>query len=396
MMAGPEAVTSPFPPRARHVRRTVLVLSALCLTAASAAAQKVPKRPELFAGADTNSWFAYYQNGLSNLRRRPDLAADAFYWAARLNPSAPEPLYGTWVAYWKRQPDRFWDYIEGKKFVVESKEVQHIDSLRLKALKRNPMMYQGLWIELFDDEGPMDMSLDPAVQGIIAYAHGNPVRAAERLGQAVKSKAYRSYRYDRALALYQIAQYDTAANELQLLIDDMKKREEKKLVRMYESKQMFEYGIAIVMLAKGDTAAARDALGKALTEDLSFTPAHVELAHLAAATGDTATAIQELSQAAELDSTDVTAQYELGVHLMMQNKTDEATKHLRKAIALEPYYAQPYYPLAYILEFDEKNAEAADMYVAFADRAPRSDEHRAAVARAHAAELRKAAGAGAP
>jgi tetratricopeptide (TPR) repeat protein len=376
------------------VRRPLLVLSALCLTATAAAAQKVPKRPELFAGADTNSWFTYYQAGLSNLRRRPDLAADDFYWAARLNPGAPEPLYAGWVAYWKRQPDRFGDYLAGKRYVVESKEVQHIDSLRLKALQRNPMMYQGLWIELFEDEGPLNMSLDPAMQGIVAYAHGNPMVAAERLGQAVKSKDNRSLRYDRALALYQIAQYDTAANELQILIDDMKKREEKKLVRMYESKQMYEYAIGILMLAKGDTTAAREALGKALTEDLSFAPAHVALAHLSAATGDTTTAVQELSQAVELDSTDVVARYELGVSLMMQNKTEEAKTHLRKAIALEPYFAQPYFPLAYILEFDQNNKEAAEMYLAYAARATRAEEQRANLARTHAAELQKAVAGG--
>lgn len=376
------------------MRRSLLVLTALCLTVPAAGAQKVPKRPELFAGADTNSWFTYYQAGLSNLRRRPDLAADDFYWAERLNPGAPEPLYAGWVAYWKKRPDRFWDYIAGKRFVVESKEVQRIDSLRLKALQRNPMMYQGLWIELFEDEGPLNLSLDPAIQGIIAYAHGNPMKAAERLGQAVKSRDNRSFRYDRALALYQIAQYDTAANELRILIDDMKKREEKKLVRMYESKQMYEYAIGILMLAKGDTTAAREALGKALTEDLSFAPAHVALAHLSAATGDTATAVQELSQAVEIDSADVVAQYELGVQLMMQNKTDDAKAHLRKAIALEPYFAQPYFPLAYILEFDESNAEAAEMYLAYAARATRAEEHRAIVARAHAAALQKAVAGG--
>ena len=395
-MAPPQADPSLPSTESSPVRRPFLFLSVLCLTAAPAVAQKAPKRPELFAGADTNSWFAYYQDGLSNLRRRPDRAADDFYWAERLNPSAPEPLYAGWVAYWKKRPDRFVDYLEGKRFVTESKEVQRIDSLRLKALQMNPMMFQGLWIQLFDDEGPLNMSLDPALQGIVAYAHGNPKRAADRLGEAVKSKEYRSYRYDRALALYQMAEYDSAANELQLLIDEMKKREEKKLVRMYESKQMYQYSIGVVMLAKGDTAAARDALGKSLTEDLAFAPAHARLAHLAAATGDTATAVQELSQAVELDSTDAISQYELGVHLMLQSKAEEAETHLRRAIALEPYFAQPYFPLAYVLEFEEKKAEAAQMYLAFAERTPRMDEQRATVARTHAAELQKAATGGTP
>jgi tetratricopeptide (TPR) repeat protein len=377
------------------VRRTVLVLAALCLTASAAAGQKVPKRPELFAGADTNSWFAYYQDGLSNLRRRPDVSAADFYWAERLNPNAPEPLYAAWVAYWKKRPDRFWDYLEGKRFIVENKEVQAIDSLRLKALQRNPMIFQGLWLQLFEDQGPLNLSLDPAIQGIVAYAHGNPMKAAERLGEAVKRKENRGYRYDRALALFQIAQYDTAAHELQLLLDDMKAREEKKLVWMYQSKQMFQYGIAIVMMAKGDTTAARDALGKTLTEDLAFAPAHVQLAHLALATGDTATAIQELGQAVEIDSTDANAQYELGVQLMLKNRTDEAKQHLRTAIALEPYYAPPYFPLAYVLDYDNDAEEAAKMYVAFADRASQGDEYRANAARARAVQLRKPAG-GAP
>src|SRR6476646_6969661 len=107
MRATPKRPTPPPPMEPRHVRRPLLLFSALCLTATAAAAQKAPKRPELFAGADTNSWFAYFQSGVSNLRRRPDLAADDFYWAERLNPAAPEPSYASWVAYWKKRPDRF-------------------------------------------------------------------------------------------------------------------------------------------------------------------------------------------------------------------------------------------------------------------------------------------------
>ncbi|NUO63480.1 MAG: tetratricopeptide repeat protein [Gemmatimonadaceae bacterium] len=379
----------------RRSLAALLAVATLCLTASDAGAQKdrkVPKRPPLFEGADTNSWFAYYQAGLQNLRRRPELADADFYWAARLNPTVPEPLYASWVAFWKRQrEERFWDYMEGKRFVVEAKDVQAADSLRFMALRRNPMMYQGLWIELFDDpNNGLNMSLDPGIQGMVAYAQGNPRKAAERLGVAVKDKSNRGLRYDRALALFQIAQYDSAAHELQLLLDDMRKRDEKKLVRAYESKQMYEYAIGVLMAMKGDTTAAREAYGRALTEDLSFAPAHLQLSFVADAMGDSATAIQELEQATELDSTDIAAHYQLGTHYLMKGKTEEAKAHLRKAIALEPYYAPPYYPLAYILEYEENNAEAAANYAAFAARAPAADA-RVAVARQKAEELAKKA-----
>ena len=372
-----------------------LAVASLCLTASALGAQKdkkVPDRPPLFEGADTNSWFAYYQAGLQNLRRRPDIADADFYWAARINPTVPEPLYASWVAFWKRQREqRFWDYLEGKRFVVEAKDVQAADSLRLMALRRNPLMYQGLWITLFDEPGSeINMSLDPGIQGIVAYAHGDPRKAAERLGVAVKNKSNRGLRYDRALALFQIMQYDSAANELRILLDDMRKRDEKKLVRAYESKQMFEYAIGVLMGMKGDTAAAREAYGRALTEDLAFAPAHLQLSYVADAVGDSATAIQELSQAVEIDSTDIAARYQLGAHLMMKGRTDEAKVHLKKAIELEPFYAPPYFVLAYILEFEENNAEAATNYAAFAERAPQADS-RVAIARQKAAELAKKA-----
>jgi tetratricopeptide (TPR) repeat protein len=381
------------------VRRLALLLAAatLCLTVAPArplAAQKVPKRPKLFAGADTNSWFAYYQAGLSNLAKRPDEADADFYWAMRINPTVPEPMYAAWVSYWRRQrEERFWDYLDGKRYVVENKDVMHIDSLRLRALQRNPMMYQGLWIRLFETDGPLPLTLDPGLQGIIAYAHGDSRTAAARLGEAVKNQQRRSLRYDRALALFQIAQFDSAANELQLLLADMRKREEKKLVRAYESKQMFEYAIGVTMAMKGDTAAAREAYGRALAEDLAFAPAHLQLAYIADAVADTNAALQELRQAVELDSLDVATRYALGTHLLLRGNTEEAKVHLRKAIELEPYFAPPYFVLAYILEFDENAAEAAQTYAAFADRAPQADQ-RVAIARQKAATLVKPAGGG--
>src|SRR5262245_40997723 len=57
------------------------------------AVEPPPARPRLPAGADTNSGRAYYQIGLRLLERNLDSAADAFYWATRLEPDQGDALY---------------------------------------------------------------------------------------------------------------------------------------------------------------------------------------------------------------------------------------------------------------------------------------------------------------
>lgn len=360
------------------------------LSISAAAQQKAPRRPKLEPGADTNSYHAYYQLGLMSIRKRPELAGDAFYWASRLNPMAPEPRFAQWVAYWKARPERFVDYwFLEKKFVVQAKETKQIDSLRYSALLRNPMMYQGLWLRIFDDFDGIQSSLDPATQGFLAYGQGNHRRAVDRFATALReNKRNQSLRYERALAFAQLAEYDSATVELQKLLEDKAKKDEKDLVRFYESKAMYEYSIGMLQLAKGDIDAAKAAYGRALTEDLSFAMAHYQLAELALASGDSATALQELDQAVQLDSTYVGSRYVYGLALLVQGRTADAERQLRKAIELEPYFSGPYFPLAYLLEFEGRNAEAATMYEAFALRASQLDGERAASARKRAAELR--------
>lgn len=380
----------------RRLLAACLAGAFVALSLPAAAQQKVPRRPKLAQGADTNSWHSYYQLGLTSLQKRPQLAGDAFYWASRLNPIAPEPQFAQWVAYWKARPDRFFDYwFMGKKFVVEAKETKQIDSLRYNAMLKNPMMFQGLWMRIFDDYDGIQTSLDPATQGFLAYGRGDHRRAVDRFATALKeNRKSQSLRYDRALAFAQLTEYDSATAELQKLLEDKAKKDEKDLVRFYESKAMYEYSIGMLQLAKGDVEAAKAAYGRALTEDLSFAMAHYQLAELALATGDSATALQELDQAVQLDSSYVGSRFVYGLALLVQGRTADAERHLRKAIELEPHFSAAYFPLAYILEFDGKNAEAAAMYEAFALRAPQLDGERAAAARKRAAELRATASAG--
>jgi hypothetical protein len=69
-------------------------LAALSLPAALAAQHdKEPRRPKLPAGADTNSARTYYDFALGQLRSSPDKAADALYWATRLEPMWADAFY---------------------------------------------------------------------------------------------------------------------------------------------------------------------------------------------------------------------------------------------------------------------------------------------------------------
>src|SRR6266566_1894764 len=63
------------------------ILATLPPAALQAQSGKVPKRPNLEAGADTNFAPAYYEFGMREIERDPQKAADAFYWATRLDPA---------------------------------------------------------------------------------------------------------------------------------------------------------------------------------------------------------------------------------------------------------------------------------------------------------------------
>jgi hypothetical protein len=88
-------------PNGSPVRRRILSSRSLLVVALMAAAhvafaqaKNEPKRPRLAAGADTNDARAYYDHGLAKIERDPAEAADAFYWATRINPGVADAYYG--------------------------------------------------------------------------------------------------------------------------------------------------------------------------------------------------------------------------------------------------------------------------------------------------------------
>ena len=368
------------------MRALALTLVAAFLCAGSLAAQdkEIPRRPELPAGADTNDANAYFQYGMMRFIRDPGEAADAFYWATRLSPAWAEPYYGRRSALLMERRSMLWRYIMGQRGVVNSKTVRSIDSLATEALIRNPF-YAARFDMLLVEEAVRYESGDPTARvdrmrsgdagfdAMVAYLDGRYQVAAELYGQALKRRPREfGYRLPRARSFYHLLELDSAANELTLLLEEMRKRDDKTLVYFYDSKEILEYSLGRVYYLLDRHDDARAALGRALEEDLSFYMAHVDLADLAMKQGDTTSALSELALAVELKGSDAAVRLRYGDALAAAAMLDEAVVQYRAAIEHEPFYAQPYFNLARALELQGKSAEAVEQYRAFIARSARN------------------------
>jgi len=350
---------------------------------------KEPKHPSLSDRADTNDWQAYFQYGMQAMRQRPDKAADAFAWAGRLDPSRAEPLYAEWAARWMSKPRVLAEYFQGAEYVVNSADVQRLDSLYYRATLRNPFIHQSLvrlmLASVYDSRygaGHWEWSTDPENLAWLAYTEGRFEDAARGFGDAL-AKAPRKVDLHlyRARALFMARDFDGTLAELSVLLDDLRKKDRKRLVYFYDSKAMFEYSAGITRLMKGDHAGAREAFGRALTEDLSFYMAHGALAGAALAQGDTAAALDEYALAVQIQGADPALRSDYGFVLLQARRPAEAAEQLTKAVALAPHYALPYYYLAHAEDAQQKYAEALTHYAAFVQRAPAAYAAQAAQAK---------------
>lgn len=382
------------------------------LDAQGAKAEKAPPRPRFTIARDSNSAASYYYHGMQLLVKSPAEAADAFYWASRLEPEWADPLYARRVAILMRDDRALAEYVmTGRR----NSEQRRADSLQYRALLLDPFLYRKLDKEMLDravdayvsqrdrergGTGTMpvflrasDFALDnPRLAGWLAYSDG---KFADALGyyNAALRRSPKSYdiHSDRADVLYLVAQYDSTLLALDAMLGEMRKVERKKLLAFYDSKAFVEYQMGKVHVARGDLAQAREAFGRALTEDLSFYMAHAALSGVALAQHDTTTAIQEFDLAVQLNGDDPGLRYEYGAILFVTAKYDAAAEQFRKAIDLDPDYAKPYFPLAYIDDGNGRDAEAIQHYDGYVRRAPSTDGARLEQARARLAELRASA-----
>ena len=354
----------------------------------------VPKRPKLQFTADTNDAAAYYQLGSQMLDRDPRLAADAFYWTTRLSPTSAEAFYGLRTARHLSDMWRLKRYMEDDRKTIESRDVQQIDSLLARALMLNPFLYRKFDQLMFrryvhhainssspGSDRPMATEVDywidswlrrggPETRAWVAYGDGRFPAALRGYAEAMKvTKRHAYLRTERGRIFFLTGNPDSALAELRLALDELRSKDNKELVRLYDSKAMLEHSIAKIHEARGDVTAAREAYQRALEEDLAFYPAHSQLAALAFQAGDTATGLSEMELAVQINGEDPGLRLVYGYILLLTRRYADAETQLKKAIEVEPYFSNLYHVLGQVYEAQKNGAAAIAQYEQYLQRA---------------------------
>jgi tetratricopeptide (TPR) repeat protein len=411
------------------LRRIVtLALAGLCLAgplAAQRGRDSSPRRPPLGEAADTNSAMAYYTHGANVLERSPAEAAASFWWASRLNPGWADALYGEYVARLLMDKNRLVGYMDGQRSTLRSRDIQHIDSLYWQARTFSPFLvrrfdrallatYLQTWVEnearrddpgSHPDAGWIDHQIriyldrdDNYVGAWMAASQGNFPEAARRYQTVLQRARYKSgLRADLARVHYQMGAYDLALEALRQSMAEWRREDkEERGVILYQSKAVLEHSIGMIHEQKGDTAAAREAYGRALQEDISYFPAHLRLSALALAGGDSVTATAEMDLAVQIAAEDPYLHLQNGMMLASARRFQEAMAEFQKATQINPDYATPYFVMARMYDGSGMAEEAAANYRSFLDHAARSDPQAEAVRQRVAQLAAETAGAAQP
>jgi tetratricopeptide (TPR) repeat protein len=384
----------------RYAKGLLQILISLAFVALTASAQKsrgLPDRPDLPDGSDRNDPWAYFRLAQSSLRRDPGKAADAYFWAARLNPTWAEAYYGRRIALLLRDRPKLVRYYEGDKGVI--RETMGIDSLYLYALTLNPFLAPELDHLIFDaliqeysrqyanrsGESASGIAYEiesylrqsPQWRALLAFRDGKTASALALYAQAIpRSKDKGGLIAERGRLFFQLGQYDSAYVNLNEALAQLRKADKNDLVFLYESKALMESRIGLIEAVKGNKTAAAEAFGRALQEDLSYFPAHVNLAYLALETGDAETVISEMNLAVDIKPDDPGIRFRYGYALGTVSKLDEAVIQLKKAVELDPDFAAPHFTLGEVYQAGGHKPEAIKAYEAFLALSAANDVRR--------------------
>ena len=381
----------------------LLVLATVPADADAQRAGEVPRRPRLTADADTNDARAYLALGEQRIQDRPREAADAFYWAYPLNPTLSDALYGRYTALLMTNPQRLVLYWEGDRRTVRHPEVMAIDSLYFRALTLDPFLYRKFEAALFrmylerwarqeiDRSGGMRvgeaevqrfvsellLNAGPYIRARESYARGRFPDALRLYDDALRQARRKSaMRAERGRMHAHLRNWQPALADFTQALEEMRREDQRDLVYLYESKALLEHGIGMLHERMANLPAAREAYGRALTEELSFYPAHVRLATLALTEGDTATAMAEYALAAETTS-EPSVLYVYGAILAQTGRYDEAATQFQRLTQTAPFYADAWFGLAMVRDAQGDGPAAVEAYRGFLARATRNHGRRA-------------------
>jgi tetratricopeptide (TPR) repeat protein len=390
-----------------RVARVAAGLALVLGSAFPATAQKIPKRPSLPAMADTNDARAYYALGTMLIRDEAGAASRAFYWARRLDPAYADAYYAERTALLLSDPHRLVQWDDGVKRVLQSEDVQHLDSLLVTALTINPvlpMSYERVlaltafarYIEEEDGTklGLADMQqldfyferyLHNAIQADaykarMAQADGDYEHALQLWSVAIKhAQKKANYRVWRGRLFLQLGQADSAVAELSQALDELQARDKKEFTPYYYSKATTQTTLGMAQQQRGDVAAARAAFEGALAEDLAYYPAHVRLGQMALDQHDTTNAISEMDLAVQLRPDDGYLRDQYGYALLLVGRFDDAITQLKKAAELEPWYALALRHLGEAYDGAGNHDAAIAAFRSYVTHASRSDPMRVRV-----------------
>lgn len=384
-------------------RLTVLALMVSTIGVNSVAGQstldKAPKRPRLAADADTNSALAYYAHGVTALRWDPEKAAAAFYWATRLEPTWAAPFYGLYAAELLAQPNPvLTDYLIRRKAARRNPLLQRIDSVAYLAFAKNPFVdrrFDGVILSTWIDRetgGETQLrdlgKYDRRWTAWAAMARGDFKMAIEVFDEVIKTHPDNpDLRLWQAQAFFALGNMQSARTAVQSALG-LTRRVEADLPGVgWVSHAFAEYCIGFLFELTKRPDSARAAYERALLDDLTFHPAHRQLARVRLALRDTAGALAEFREASTLAPGDGTYLYDLGMLLTVTGQADSGMAALLRSTIVEPYYAPPHYTLGLLYQHSGFTREAADHYTTFLRLAPRTMAPAIAAARERLAAL---------
>ncbi len=360
---------------------------------------KIPKRPKLEAGRDSNSATDYFFYGSNALPKFPERAAAAFYWASRLDPSWADPYYGRYIALLLAQPTTvLHEYLTNKQSMRKDKVIRAIDSLKYQALLINPFVDRRLdgvlledWLErAFNSRFTINdlRRLNPEMAAWVHYTHGRFPEAIANYTEAIKQDPHDPWlNMARALPFVSMGLQDSALQAVRTAVDSLRGSPDDKGGFPYESYPYAEYSVGVLYERMQSRDSARAAFERALLDDLSFHPAHRKLGLIRLVNGDTAGAVKEFGDAVNLAPNNAVALFEYGTLTLTTGRTDSALTLLKRAVELEPFYLPPHRTLGLIYESAGFKEEAVKEYTVFIQMAPRALEPQIATIRQRLARL---------